>query len=207
LTFSAVILAGGKSKRMGRDKATLKIGGAPLITQIVNKLKLAGCNKIIIQVKSNEQKETFSSLLSGIEIIWGFDDDEHGDVLEALKCALNLAKSKNWKVIQLVPIDTPYVSSKLFENMYGLLTKEIDVIIPSSNSSKNTPSEGLEPLLSCLKIEPVLSKILESIGDDDRRLAKILCEMDHKIITPTQWKKWGVNEKSFKNLNTPKDCE
>ena len=207
MTFAAVILAGGESKRMGQDKATLKIDGVPLITQIVNKLKLAGCNKIIIQIKSKEQKEKISSLLSGIEVIWGFDEYEQGDVLEALKSALIIASSENWKFIQLVPVDTPYVSPKLFEKMYDLLNDEIDIIIPSSNYSKNTPSEGLEPLLSCLKIEPVLSKILESMENNDRRLAKIFCEMNHKIITPNQLQKWGINDKSFKNLNTPKDCE
>ncbi len=143
MTFAAVILAGGASKRMGQDKATLKIGGVPLITQIVNKLKLAGCNKIIIQIKSKEQKEKISSLLSGIEVIWGFDEYEQGDVLEALKSALIIASSENWKFIQLVPVDTPYVSPKLFEKMYDLLNDEIDIIIPSSNYSKNTPSEGL----------------------------------------------------------------
>ena len=33
MNFSAVILAGGRSTRMGRDKAWLEIGGQPLLAQ------------------------------------------------------------------------------------------------------------------------------------------------------------------------------
>ena len=207
MSFPAIILAGGESKRMGQDKASLEINNTPLITHVVNKLKLAGCNEIILQIKSIQQKRKLELLIPNIEITWSFDEFENGDVLEALYCALKTAKSKNWNWAQLMPIDTPYISPILFEKMPLLFDAHIDLIIPSTESSKFSSSNGLEPLLACLKIDPALSKISQSLKNKDRRLAKIFSEMQHSIITPNQWKEWGIYTESFTNLNRPKDCE
>jgi len=207
LSFPAIILAGGKSKRMGRDKATIEINGVPLITHVIDNLKLAGCKKVIIQIKSKQQQINLAPLISGVEITWGFDNEDNGGVVEALYCALKIAKVKNWKVVQLVPIDTPYVNPNFFKKINKMLDENLDVLIPSSNSSKEGHSNGLEPLLSFLKVEPVLSEILKFGNNKKRRLGEIFCETNYKIITQNQWEKWGVSKISFKNLNYPNDLE
>lgn len=207
MSFPAIILAGGESKRMGQDKASLEINNVPLITHVINRLKLAGCNEIILQIKSIEQKRKLELLIPDIEITWSFDEFENGDVLEALYCALKIAKKKKWKWAQLMPIDTPYISPILFEKMPLEFDENIEIIIPSTETSKSSSSNGLEPLLACLKIDCALSKISRSLKNKDRRLAKIFSEMQHSIITPNQWKKWGIYAESFTNLNRPKDCE
>ena len=207
MSFPAIILAGGESKRMGQDKASLKINNIPLITHVINKLKLAGCNEIILQIKSLKQKRKLELLISDMEITWSFDEFENGDVLEALYCALKIAKNKKWKWAQLMPIDTPYISPILFEKMSLLFNENVEIIIPSTESSKLSPSNGLEPLLACLKIDCALSKISQSLKNKDRRLAKIFTEMQHSIITPDQWMEWGIRKDSFANLNRPKDHE
>ncbi len=45
---SALILAGGESKRMGRDKAWLELDGRPLIEQAVKKLRSLGLREVFI---------------------------------------------------------------------------------------------------------------------------------------------------------------
>jgi len=47
-TFSAVILAGGKSSRMGRDKAFLEFGGEPLLSRQISLVKEAGASEVFI---------------------------------------------------------------------------------------------------------------------------------------------------------------
>lgn len=47
-TFSGAILAGGRSSRMGRDKAFLPIEGRPLIARQASLLREAGCSELII---------------------------------------------------------------------------------------------------------------------------------------------------------------
>src|SRR3954463_5091935 len=45
---SALLMAGGESRRMGRDKATLVIGGEELWRRQVRTLREAGCAEIMI---------------------------------------------------------------------------------------------------------------------------------------------------------------
>ena len=203
LIFPAIILAGGESKRMGQDKFKMKINGKPMIVHVIENLKMAGCNKILIQTKQNKTK--LEHLLSNFDVKWNYDNSDENDVLKALLSALNYAKNKNWDSVQLMPVDTPFVSQKLIQKLSDLLDENLEVVIPSTNSSKNSPSKGLEPLLSCLKVKPTIKKINENINKKDRRLGKILSEMKCLVVDEKTWSKWGVFEKSFKNINYPND--
>ncbi|MBJ99508.1 MAG: hypothetical protein CMB48_00645 [Euryarchaeota archaeon] len=203
LIYPAIILAGGESKRMGQDKFKMKINGKPMIVHVIENLKMAGCNKILIQTKQN--KTELEHLLSNFDVKWNYDNSDENDVLKALLSALNYAKNKNWDSVQLMPVDTPFVSQKLIQKLSDLLDENLEVVIPSTNSSKNSPSKGLEPLLSCLKVKPTIKKINENINKKDRRLGKILSEMKCLVVDEKTWSKWGVFEKSFKNINYPND--
>lgn len=46
--FSGAVLAGGRSRRMGRDKATLRIGGTPLWRRQVGVLRAAGAAPLFL---------------------------------------------------------------------------------------------------------------------------------------------------------------
>lgn len=48
MKFSAVILAGGKSSRMGRDKALLEVDGQPLLARQVQLARNAGADDVFI---------------------------------------------------------------------------------------------------------------------------------------------------------------
>jgi molybdopterin-guanine dinucleotide biosynthesis protein A len=48
MNLSAVILAGGQSRRMGRDKAWLEVDGQPLIVRAVEKVRQLGVAEIFI---------------------------------------------------------------------------------------------------------------------------------------------------------------
>jgi len=49
----AVVLAAGFSRRLGRDKALVKVNGRPLVRWIYDRLEQAGCQPVVIVV--NEQ--------------------------------------------------------------------------------------------------------------------------------------------------------
>ena len=48
MNLSAVILAGGESRRMGKDKAWLEVGGQPLITRSLSVLRASGIQEVFI---------------------------------------------------------------------------------------------------------------------------------------------------------------
>ncbi len=54
MNFSAVILAGGKSSRMGRDKAWIEIDGQSLIARQINLVSEAGAGEIFISARTDQ---------------------------------------------------------------------------------------------------------------------------------------------------------
>ena len=54
--ISGIILAGGKSSRLGRNKALEKLGGATLISRVINNIsKIA--NEIVIVINHEDVKQ------------------------------------------------------------------------------------------------------------------------------------------------------
>ena len=52
--MTSIVLAGGKSLRLGREKALEEIGGRSLIERVIERLSLLG-NEIIVVTSSSDQ--------------------------------------------------------------------------------------------------------------------------------------------------------
>ena len=100
--YTALILAGGLSSRMGQDKAFMH-GGVP---RLANELRKSGCTKIIVLCGSTKRVEMFD------EECW---PDPEG--IECLAEVIRWAIKKLEGVIQLVPCDAFLVSSEFFTKM------------------------------------------------------------------------------------------
>ena len=59
MSFSAVILAGGKSSRMGRDKALLKVDGKTLLARQIELSWAAGASEIFISGRADADYSRF----------------------------------------------------------------------------------------------------------------------------------------------------
>jgi molybdopterin-guanine dinucleotide biosynthesis protein A len=59
MNFSAVILAGGKSSRMGRDKAFLEIGGQTLLARQIQVVREAGAVEVFISGRAEADYSSF----------------------------------------------------------------------------------------------------------------------------------------------------
>ena len=60
----SLLLAGGKSQRMGQDKALIKIDGKAMITRVVEALGKAGKEPIRIAVANPEKMEEYAEAVS-----------------------------------------------------------------------------------------------------------------------------------------------
>ena len=59
MNFSAVILAGGKSSRMGRDKAFLEIDGQLLLTRQIQLVRAVGAAEVLISGRTGTDYSAF----------------------------------------------------------------------------------------------------------------------------------------------------
>ena len=81
----SLILAGGRSSRMGRDKALIEIDGEACIGRIAMALAEAGREPIRIAVAEPEDVESYGAVIdSQIEVEWVLDAEPHSGPIEAL---------------------------------------------------------------------------------------------------------------------------
>jgi len=191
---------------MGCDKASLVIDGSPLISHVVHSLLLAGSESVLIRVRDVDDVARLSFLLAGVEVDWSLDDPAHPGMLHALRGSLEVGRDRGWDAVQLAAVDTPYVQPELFMGLTALMEGGCDAAVPTTLSAQDSASDGLEPLLACLRIEPAL-RALEALGADDLRVTKIFDALDSITVGPQLWSTWGVRERCFWNLNRPEDLK
>ena len=144
--LSVAILSGGKSARMGRDKALLPFLGRPLILRILERLQSLS-NEIFVMT---DRPADYAFL--GIPI---YPDLEPGrGALGGLAGALHATKNP---LLALVACDMPFVSPALFEyERDRMVASGADVVIPST-------TQGLEPLHAVYRRETVVDVLAETL--------------------------------------------
>ena len=101
MNFSAVILAGGKSSRMGRDKAFLEIGGKPLLARQIEIVRAAGVTEVFI---SGHGETDYSSF--GCRVLK--DNFPDAGPLAGIETALAAAKNP---LLLVLAVDLPEMNS------------------------------------------------------------------------------------------------
>ena len=187
----AVVLAGGKSQRFGRDKSQVKLGDKILIDYILNEIKDIYKDILIV---TNEPIKFLDldkiSLISDIQKGLG----PLGGVFSAMKWVKD--NKKNYKWISTFPIDTPFFKREHLNRFY----KEID--LDKSNlffmKSKNTRHNifGLWSLELFEKLELALNR-------GDRKVEFWANEIGVKTIDFDHEK----SKDPFFNINTEEDLE
>lgn len=177
---SAVILAGGASRRMGRDKSLVDMDGLPLIARIAEQLAPLFPEVLV----SANETEKYRFL--GLPII---PDEVQGQgplmgILSSLKAA---GRERMLAVACDIPLlDRPYIE-RLME-----LARGADVVMPVSPGGRH------EPLLAVYG-KAVIPVAQRALAEGKRRIIEVLSGL--KACHPPLPEYW------YFNLNTPEDLD
>lgn len=127
--YTAVILAGGLSRRMGQDKLFLDVGGIPLFERVLSALQ-PQFNQLT--VVANDSQPFYKYSLTVHEDIYS------GSALGGLYTGLFYAKTP-WVFVSAA--DLPFVNVEVVNYLLSL-TSTCDVVVPYSE-------KGAEPLFAC----------------------------------------------------------
>jgi molybdopterin-guanine dinucleotide biosynthesis protein A len=183
--LTGIILSGGKSIRMGENKAFIEIEGVPIIHRIHTLFKNLFLETIIV----TNQKDLFSNLESRI-----YNDllPQRG-VLGGLYTGLFFS---SFQYSFCVACDMPFLKEKVIE----YLIKDIegyDVIVPRT-------TDGLQPL-HAIYSKNCLGPIKKVIEQEKFKIIDIYPMVNVKIIKDEEFKYLDPMGESFININTPEE--
>ena len=119
---TGIILAGGRSRRLGRDKAVEPFGGQPLILRVIE--RVAPLTDEIVVVAADAARG--QALPLAAEHRLAVDIYPEGGSLGGIFSGLSAA-ANNWGLV--VACDMPFLSVPLLEHMLGL-RGDSDAVVP-----------------------------------------------------------------------------
>ncbi len=107
MRIAGVIIAGGRSSRMGREKALAMLGGKALLSRVIERI---GPQVTAVVVNANGDASRFAAF--GLSVI----ADRHLDIgtpLAGLHAALSFARDEGFDEVLTVPSDAPFLPRDL----------------------------------------------------------------------------------------------
>ena len=190
--FTGYILAGGKSTRMGRDKAFLKIGEKTFIENAVEILK-PSCEQVKF-VLNKSQKHFIEKLPAEIPNI--FDIYENRGAPGGIHAAV---KDCETEFAVILAVDLPSVNKEVIEKLCSIAVDLTDfsAIVPRQPDGKLQPLCAVYNVKDCLpKLEEILQKNNSASARDFLKFVKI------NIIESGDL---SENNYLFVNINYPQD--
>jgi molybdopterin-guanine dinucleotide biosynthesis protein A len=182
------VLAGGKSSRMGQDKALLELGGVALIERAAWLAESVAGSATIIGAN-----DAFSAL--GLRVV---EDDWPGSgPLGGIATALRMSDAE-WNLV--IACDLPYLTRAWLEFLVGSAPGAetgVGAIVPMNE-------RGAEPLCAMYakRSEPAIRAALEG---GTRKVTDGLASLRVKYLEPAEWKGFDSDGLLFKNMNSPED--
>ena len=187
LGVTAFVLAGGKSSRMGSDKAFLRLGDETLLSQA---LKLAGNVAEAVWIVGDAKK--FAAFGRVVEDVYR-DRGPLGGIHAALSGStteLNL----------MLAVDLPFVTQKLLQYVLSrALESGAMVTVPRTGS-------GVQPL--CAVYRRGFAEVAEqSLLEGKNKIDSLFARVETCVIEESELVRAGFSEQMFRNLNTPEELE
>jgi len=186
---SAIVLAGGQSKRLGRDKALLELQGQPLVTRTVQ--KLAGLSDDLLVVTSDPAR--YAPLGLPVRLI----SDERPGVGSLMGIYSGLRAARHTHALA-VACDMPFLNLPLLRYMLPL-ADGYDVVIPRLG--------GFFEPLHAIYGKSCLSFMAGLLEQGRRQIIAFFDQVRVRCVEEGEIEWFDPHHLSFVNVNTPGDWE
>ena len=184
-SLSGIILSGGKSLRMGENKAFLEIDGIPIITRIYDLFKELFQEVIIV----TNQKEVFKN----------FDSKIYHDLMPDKGALGGLYTGIFFSSFQYsfcVACDMPFINKSLVEYLIKN-TQNNDVVVPRTK-------DGLQPL-HAIYSKNCLHPIERIIEEGKYKIIDMYKMLRVRVVEEHEFLSLDPLRDSFININTPEE--
>jgi molybdopterin-guanine dinucleotide biosynthesis protein A len=185
--MTGIVLSGGENRRMGTDKAFLKVAGVPLIEHVLRSMKDVFQDIIIVTNVPQRYAAYGVKMVSDAIAVRGPLTGIYSGLLQS---------SDEYNFV--VACDMPYLNSRLISYIAGLAAGN-DIVVPSIGGL-------LEPLHAIYRRQ-LITVIENEIRQDRKQIRGIFGRAKVRYVTEDEIDRFDPERKSFKNLNTPEEYE
>jgi len=196
LKRSAVILAGGSSRRFGQNKGLLELAGIPLILHVVDKA-LHVVDEAVVVVSSDAQKRAFTCLLQDKATVVVDKLEKQSPLVGALT-GFERVRGKH---SLLLPCDTPFISNRV-------LSLLLDLCINRNAAIPRWPNEYIEPFQAAYHTESALWAAEIALKEKKSDMQSMILHMTKvRYISTLVLRQMDPKLLTFFNINTPEDLK
>jgi molybdenum cofactor guanylyltransferase len=184
-SVSAFVLAGGKSTRMGSDKAFVKLGGETLLQHALQVAKTVTRHVWIVGDSGK-----FSSAGPVIE-----DTFRGCGPLGGIHAALSASETE---LNLFLAVDLPLIPAKLLDYLVREAERNRAIVTLPEAEGK------LQPLCAVYRRE-FAQVAKQALLGGDNKIDALFRDLEIQVLTSAELRKSGFDEAVFRNLNTPRD--
>jgi len=177
-----VILCGGKSSRMGSDKALLPFGAYPTLTQFQLSRLSSSFQSVHVSTKGHEKFDFDASFI---------EDIAHFKERSPLIALLSILEHFDTPVC-ILSVDTPFVTPQIFKTLYQAMDSKTQAIIARSPFGSHQLCGIYTPSL-----RPFIIQMLEN---NEHKIGLLLHKCTSIYVD-------FPSDEPFLNLNHPSDYE
>lgn len=195
--LSVLILAGGRSRRMGRDKIWLELDGIPLIERLVRRV-LPLADELLFSTNAGERFMALGATLPMPTRVVA-DRFPGAGPLAGLHAGLSDARHD---LVLALAADLPFVNPDLIRHLIGL-AEGFDAVVPQT-ADATTGALQWEPLHALYR-RTCLPVIEAHLTAGDRQMICFFDEVRVRAVGPDELRRFDPELLSFFNINTPED--
>ena len=181
--MTAIILAGGRSSRMGTPKALLPFGGEPLVVHIARKLQPL-FSQIVVVAAPGQQLPPL-----GARIV--HDENAFQGPVGGIYYGLRAISSD---VAFVTSCDAPFASVSLIHELLRLHGQH-DIVVPEWQGR-------LQPLFAVYRTT-VLPIAAQQLASGELRPVSLFDRVNTRIVREDDVRRFDAEGNSFVNMNTP----
>ncbi len=182
---SAIVLAGGQSRRMGTDKALIEFQGQPVIAHVIAALRDLTEDVVIVSNRS-DRYGTFGARLTA-------DYDPPCGPLGGIAAGLQAIAHERAVV---VACDMPFLNGTLLRWLIDQ-SDEYEAVVPQTGSE-------FEPLHAVYR-RSCYQPIVQRLERGERRVISFFADVRLRVVAEAEWRALDPDGRSLVNLNTPED--
>jgi len=187
---TAIVLAGGRSTRMGRDKASLVLGGRALLQRAVDACGEAASAVVVVTAPGRE----LSGVTSALPLTFVTDAEEGAGPLAGIVAGLSAIQTP---VALVVACDMPFIAPELLRFLASSIGDGVSAAVPVLDGQA-------QPLCSAVRADAL--EALQAAFAGGTRAASAVGDLPGaRLIQAAEWRVVDPTGTSFVGVNTPEE--